>query len=210
MNLLENHFNNNSVITETGNLSDTEKNLYDDLLTPLKEYDTDEPIEEPEIENSDDQNNQTEQTEENTSEQKKRFQRLNSLGAKGIVKAVDIGNANLCSWLACNNDATIYRAEPEAINDLIEVVSEAIPKKVGENLKIPIWAQILIYTLIAFLPVVFAALSDRRKNKEIAQQKKEIRKLKQQMRLMQMQKQVSQMQEDFNQNNNQENIETKN
>lgn len=144
-----------------------------DLLTPLKEVeetiddDFENPIEEeietdPEIEK----------------EEKKRVKRFSKLGAKGIVKGLDLGNANLCRKLSYSDSALEYRADPEALEDLTEIVEEILPKKKGKDLNIPIWLQLIIFILIAFLPTIFTALSDRTDNKENKKLKEEMKKIK--------------------------------
>lgn len=163
-----------------------EKEFEDSLLTPLLEHETESNDYDYTIEDVDEKK-------EPTKEEKKRTGRLNELGAKGIVKVVDIGFANFASYLACTEDTLKYRADEECIEDLIAVVSEAIPTASGSELKIPLWVQIIIYTLIAFLPVFFTAISDRRKNKDLQTYQKQIRRLKREKRILEMQKEQSEL-----------------
>lgn len=172
------------------NENNAEKEFEDSLLTPLLEHETEAETVNVDIED-------IEEKAEPTKEEKKRTGRLNELGAKGIVKVVDIGFANFASYLACTEDTLKYRADEDAIEDLTAVVSEAIPSASGTELKIPLWAQIIIYTLIAFLPILFTAISDRRKNKDMQVYKKEIRRLKREKRILEMQKEQSKLENEM-------------
>ncbi|GEM_PF-5598525 len=128
-----------------------------------------------------------EKSSEEKAADKKRFAKLSKLGAKSIVKVVDLGNAALANKIAFGDDATIYRADPEALEDLTEVIEEIIPKKAGEALAIPLWVQLILYVAIAFLPVLFSALSDRKENKILKAEKSEKRRLKMEKKLIKMQ-----------------------
>ena len=121
---------------------------------------------------------------EPTAEIKKNNKRLSKLGSKGIVKMLDLGNANLARKISFSESALEYRADTEALEDLTEVIEEIIPTKPGKDLNIPLWLQLLIFTLLAFLPTLFAAWSDRDENrakKENKKLKKERKKLKKQI-----------------------------
>jgi len=150
-----------------------------DLLTPLKEVDESSYDNENLDYDNEELENEELKNKNETKEDKKRFNKLSKLGAKGIVTGLDIGNANLCRKIGHSETAEEYRADSEAIDDLIDVVEELIPKKDGKNLSIPLWLQLIIFILIAFLPTIFAAFSDRSSNKELKEEKKKKKKLKQ-------------------------------
>lgn len=164
--------------------TETADSLFDDLATPLKQFEEDtpddEPAEEPEPEEANDELLDDEQ--ENQSPE--RLKRLNELGAKGIVKMMDIGVANLSANIAYSDDVSKYRADEDALNDLSEVMAEAMP---GQELKMPLWLQIVIYAVIAFLPVVLLAFADRRENKELFEEREQIRKLEKQIQALKLQ-----------------------
>ncbi|MBR6279383.1 MAG: hypothetical protein IKR41_11615 [Bacteroidales bacterium] len=171
--------------------TETADSLFDDLATPLKRFedDTTETDETPEDENSE---NDGLFEEDNADESPERIKRLNELGAKGIVKVLDIGVANLSSHLAYCDDVSRYRADEDALSDLTEVVSEAMP---GKELKMPLWLQILIYALVAFVPVILLALADRRENKEVFEEKERIRKLEQQIKTLKLQNKKNELED---------------
>jgi len=192
---LDNFFDNNNT-----DFNNTDFNANDDILsklsTPLKA------IQEPEIDDYDDDgidkgegsgNDSAEDTVtiEEKQEQKKRFKRLNKLGSKGIVKALDLGNANLCKKIAMSDDATQYRAEKEDIDDLQEVLEEILPNKGGEKLNIPVWVQVVIYILIAFLPSIILAFSDRTDNREVKRLQKELDVLKKERELQKIRQEMA-------------------
>ena len=178
--MIENYFDTPNT-TESANESE-----YDDLLNeiqePLKHSDEYEPTE------TEGAPEEAAPSPEVQKEQKKRFSRLNKLGAKGIVKAVDISAANIARKIAFADSAEPYRADPEALEDLTEILEEIIPSdSVGEKLKIPVWLQLLIYVLIAFLPVMLTALSDRKDNRYIKEHEKELKLLKKEKKILKMQ-----------------------
>jgi len=178
--MYEDFYENNN--TETQEEENYENSGLNDLAAPLEE------IEEPEYFEEESKFPETYEDEEPNKEEikaeKKRFTRLNKLGAKGIVKMLDIGNATLCHKISYSESALEYRADPEAIEDLSEVIEEIIPKKPGKGLKIPLWLQLIIFTLLAFLPSIFTAFGDRSQNRELKEEKEALKKLKKEKKVL--------------------------
>jgi len=182
--------------------NDLDDDVIAQLSSPLEEItenDEDFDDEEPD----DLQETKPEETPEETKERKKRISRLSKLGAKSIVKGLDIGNANLCRLIAYSDSALEYRADPEAIEDLTELVDEMIPTKPGQDLKIPLWLQAIIYILIAFLPVLITALSDRRENKQMKEYKNKLKKLKKDNKLLKKQIEIEEKRKELDDMNKQ-------
>jgi len=175
--------NNNSENTIT--IEESENNLYDRLL---QKKDTTTEI----IETETDSELQLQSTDSDkvySTEEKKRFKKLNTLGANGLVTVIDIGVANFANYVAMSNDASQFRANDEDLENLKELIEEVIPKpKSGAELKIPLWVQLLMFFAIAFVPILFKAFNDREQNRLIAEQKKQLRKVKFQMRALKMEK----------------------
>jgi hypothetical protein len=167
---------------EKQNPSETQE---DDLLIAINEDLRPVDDEIPEDENETDST--AEKSPVDTAAEKKRFGRLNKLGAKSITKGADIAFANIARKIAFADSALSYRADVEALEDLSEVLEEVLPKKPGQELAIPIWVQLLLYFAIAFLPVMFAALGDRSENKQLRREEVEIRRLKKQRKIAKMQ-----------------------
>jgi len=167
---------------EKQNPSETQE---DDLLIAINEDLRPVDDEIPEDENETDST--AEKSPVDTAVEKKRFGRLNKLGAKSITKGADIAFANIARKIAFADSALSYRADVESLEDLSEVLEEVLPKKPGQELAIPIWVQLLLYFAIAFLPVMFAALGDRSENKQLRREEVEIRRLKKQRKIAKMQ-----------------------
>lgn len=164
--------------SEVNNTVTAEENLYDRLLN--KKDVTDETV----ADNDVNTEQEIEQKIKNP-EEKKRFKKLNTLGAKGITRVVDIGIANFANYVAMSEDPSVYRADEEDLVNFTEIVEEVIPDAAdGSGLKIPLWLQLILFFVIAFVPVIFKAFSDRTKNKVLIQQKREIRKLRFEMKAL--------------------------
>jgi len=167
---------------EKQNPSETQE---DDLLIAINEDLR--PVDDEIPEDENETNSTAEKSPADTAAEKKRFGRLNKLGAKSITKGADIAFANIARKIAFADSALSYRADVEALEDLSEVLEEVLPKKPGQELAIPIWVQLLLYFAIAFLPVMFAALGDRSENKQLRREEVEIRRLKKQRKIAKMQ-----------------------
>ena len=189
---LDNFFDNDNTAANEN------EDILSKLATPLKE------IEEPENDGFDDDDggggeqpekpdgNEPDQGEpEETKELKKRFQRLNKQGAKGIVKLLDLGNANLCRKLSYSDNVEQFRADKEDLEDLQEVIKEILPKKNGEELKIPVWVQLIIYILLAFAPAIIMALTERGDNKELKRVQKELDMLKKEREIQKIREEMA-------------------
>jgi len=174
------------------NDSQNESTEIDDLLTDVSDV----------LKPTDDNVPEVLETIEETPIDNKRNNRLSKTGAKGIVKALDLGAANLARKIALADSATPYRADPEALEDLTEVVKEILPQKAGQALAIPIWLQLLLFTLIAFLPVIITAISDRKQNRTEKEEAAEIAHLKRERKIMKSQLKNKQLAEKLNEADN--------
>jgi hypothetical protein len=134
---------------------------------------------------------ETNQDETEKGELKKRFQRLNKQGAKGIVKILDLGNANLCRKLSYSDDAEQFRADKDDLEDLQEVLQEILPNKGGDKLSIPVWVQLIIYILLAFAPAIITALTERGDNKELKRVQKELDMLKKEREIQKIREEMA-------------------
>jgi len=131
-------------------------------------------------------------------EEKKRFDKINSLGAKGLTRAVDLGIANFAGWIAKTDEIDDYRADQEDLENFQEVLTEIIPKpKSGSEIKIPLWVQLLLFFAIAFVPIMFTAFSDKRKNEQIIEHKEQIRKLEYEMEVLKFQKEKQELENEI-------------
>ena len=156
---------------ETANNEEkTEQDLLNEYREPLKEFD------QPEPENTDEKSiiHLFEEPKIDT-EDLKRIGKLNKVSAKGIVKLIDGAVSFGACQIAQSDEIDKYAADEDALDDLSGCIDEMLPKS---KTFIPTWGQVVIFALLAFLPVFLMAFSDRKKNKALQAERAKNRSLK--------------------------------